>query len=315
MGDDAPSSASVGDEPASTVLRAGASSTRLGDDETAAAWFHRIAGANVVGIGYGVDGIIVDANDALTAAVGARPGDFDIGVPAHELFQVDEQAIEGLFEGGSDSYDIKRLDGSPAHVLASRIRLGPGEWLLITVDLTDMKAAERAVRHLALHDATTGVPNRRLLMDRLEHALARARRQGSVVGVLFCDVDRFKSVNDTFGHRAGDSVLQTAARRLQSVLRQYDTVARVGGDEFVVLLESLADPTDATYLAERARLAVAQPIEIGDRTVSITASIGVAVTNDCSDTADSLLRRADDAMYLAKRNGRNQVAFSAQDFS
>jgi diguanylate cyclase (GGDEF)-like protein len=99
------------------------------------------------------------------------------------------------------------------------------------------------------------------------------------------------------------------------VLRQYDTVARVGGDEFVILLETLADPTDASHLAERARLAVAHPIEIGDNTVSITASIGVAVAHGGSDTADSVLRRADDAMYLAKGYGRNQVAFSSQDFT
>jgi len=317
MGDVAPSSSCVGDEPAPSAVRAGAGVgvTRRCDDETAAAWFHRIVGANVVGIAYGIDDKILDANEALMTALGAKPMDLEVGVSVPALFGIDEEAITTVFGGGAHGYDITRVDGTQAHLLASGIRLSGREWLIVAVDLTDLKASERAVRHLALHDPATGVPNRRLLMDRLEHALARASRQRSVVGVLFCDVDRFKSVNDTFGHRTGDSVLQTVARRLQSVLRQYDTVARVGGDEFVILLETLADPTDASHLAERARLAVAHPIEIGDNTVSITASIGVAVAHGGSDTADSVLRRADDAMYLAKGYGRNQVAFSSQDFT
>lgn len=316
MGDTAPSSSPRESEPAPHGRNdAGVRHLRGCTVEIAAAWFHRIVGANVVGIGYGIDHRILDANGALRAAIGIQPVDLDIGVPVHALFGVDGEAIDMLVGRGPCAYDITRVDGTRAHLLASAVRLGEHDWLLLAVDLTERHAAERAIRHLALHDPTTGVPNRRLLMDRLEHALARARRQQSIVGVLFCDVDGFKHINDTFGHRTGDSVLQTVALRLQSVLRQYDTVARVGGDEFVILLESLSDPTDATHLAERARLAVAQPIEFGERTLSITASVGIAVTAGRKDTADSLLRRADDAMYLAKAHGRNQVAFSADDLT
>ena len=316
MVDVARRASSTGDEPASNVSRdVRAGPLRECDVETAAAWFHRIVAADLFGVGYGIDDHLVDANGALRAGVGLQSLDLDIGVPLHTVFGVDEDAIASIFEGGPHGYDITRVDGTPAHILASAIRVSEREWLMLAVDLTERKAAERAVRHLALHDPTTGVPNRRLLMDRLEHALARASRRQSIVGVLFCDVDRFKDINDTFGHRTGDAVLQTAALRLQSVLRQYDTVARVGGDEFVILLESLADPTDATHLAERVRLAIAQPIELGEHTLTITASIGIAITADGTDNADALLRRADDAMYLAKTRGRNQVAFTAQELT
>ena len=316
MDDGARSTASLGGEPTPNLLpESGVGSLRGCDVETAVVRFHRIVDANVIGIGYGIDTRIVDANAALMAAVGVQPIDVDIGVPLHTIFGLDAKAIDMLFDGQVNGYDITRIDGTHAHVLASAIRVGERDWLLLAVDLTERKAAERAVRHLALHDPTTGVPNRRLLMDRREHALARASRQNSIVAVLFCDIDRFKHINDTYGHRTGDAVLQTAALRLQSVLRQYDTVARVGGDEFVILLESLADPTDATHLAERARLAVAQPIELGDNTLKITTSIGIAVASNSDATADTILRRADDAMYLAKAQGRNQIAFQPRDIT
>jgi diguanylate cyclase (GGDEF)-like protein len=316
VGDVARSTPSPRDEPTQIVRdEADGGDLHSCTAETAAARFHRIVDANVIGVGYGSDGRIVDANAALLAALGMQALDLDIGVSLHTVFGIDADAVANLFEGRAHSYDITRVDGTPAHVLAAAIDLGQRDWLLLIVDITERNAAERAVRHLALHDPTTGVPNRRLLMDRLEHALARARRQRSIVAVLFCDLDRFKHVNDTYGHRTGDSVLQTAALRLQSVLRQYDTIARVGGDEFVILLESLGDPTDATHLAERARIAISQPIDLAEHTFEITASIGIAIASHPDDTADSILRRADDAMYLAKAQGRNQVAYHHQDLA
>jgi diguanylate cyclase (GGDEF)-like protein len=209
-------------------------------------------------------------------------------------------------DGGARQRDIRRLDGRESHVLSATLALEDDHHLLLIVDLTERVAAERALKHLALHDPTTGVPNRRLLMDRMEQALARASREHLITGVLFCDIDQFKRVNDTYGHRIGDLVLQTAAARLASVLRRYDTVARVGGDEFVILLERLSDPTDATRLAERARVALHEPMEIEQRQLRITVSIGVA-TSVGSDDVDAVLRCADDAMYVAKARGRNRV--------
>jgi diguanylate cyclase (GGDEF)-like protein len=284
------------------------------DDRDAAAWFRETVNANVVGIGYGIERRVIDANAAFLGAIGATAVDLRAGISLAALFDSDDALIDTFLRGGAREYSITRVDGDRAHVIASAIhRDGQHGWLVVTIDLTERKAAERAIEHLALHDPTTGVPNRRLLIDRLEQALARARRQRSITGVLFCDIDKFKHINDTYGHRAGDTALQTAALRLESILREGDTVARVGGDEFVILLERLLDPTDATRLAERARIAINEPIEIDDHSVQITASVGVALTSGLDD-ADALLRRADDAMYLAKARGRDQVALDPQDF-
>jgi diguanylate cyclase (GGDEF)-like protein len=313
MDDVARSRSSHGDDPTEIVRdQAGGSGLHSCAVETAAARFHRIVETNVIGVGYGIDARIVDANAAMKAALGMQALDLDIGVSLHTIFGIELDAVAAMFDGPAKGYDITRVDGTQAHVLAAAITLGQRDWLLLAADLTERNAVERAVRHLALHDPTTGVPNRRLLIDRLEHALARASRQQSIVAVLFCDLDRFKHVNDTYGHRVGDTVLQTAALRLQSALRHYDTIARVGGDEFVILLESLADPSYATRLAERARTAIAQPIAFANNAVEITASIGIAIASH-PDTADALLRRADDAMYLAKTRGRNQVAYDNQN--
>jgi diguanylate cyclase (GGDEF)-like protein len=307
------STSSRGDDPTQTVRDdAGGGGLRDCAVEEAAARFYRVVEANVIGVGLGIEGRIVDANAALMDALGMQAVDIDIGVSLHTIFGIEMGAVHTLFEGQANGYDVTRVDGTRAHVLAAAIHLGQRAWLLLAADLTERKAVEQAVRHLALHDPTTGVPNRRLLIDRLEHALKRASRQQSIVAVLFCDLDRFKHVNDTYGHRTGDTVLQAAALRLQSALRHYDTIARVGGDEFVILLESLADPSYATRLAERLRTAIAQPIALANDAVEITASIGIAIASH-PDTADSLLRRADDAMYLAKTRGRNQVAYDQQN--
>jgi diguanylate cyclase (GGDEF)-like protein len=288
---------------------------RGADDRKAAAWLRQLVNANVVGIGYGVEGRVIDGNAAFLDAIGATATDLDIGISLAALFGTNNALIDTFPRSGTREYGINRVDGDRAHLIASAIPLeGQNGWLLLTIDRTERKAAERAIQHLALHDPTTGVPNRRLLIDRLEHALARARRQNSITGVLFCDIDRFKHINDTYGHRAGDTALQTAALRFESMLREGDTVARVGGDEFVILLERLSDPTDATRLAERARIAINQPIEIDEHELQITASVGVAVTSG-PDHADALLRRADNAMYAAKARGRNQVAFDRHNFT
>jgi diguanylate cyclase (GGDEF)-like protein len=300
-----------------TVIPAPQEPPRIGrlhgcDNKTAGVRYRRIVEANVFGIGYGRERLLIDANAALMAAIGAQPVDLEIGIPLHVLFAIDDAAVDTLLDGRTRAYDITRVDGTQAHLVASRIPLHADDWLLLAVDLSERKAAERAIRHLALHDPTTGVPNRRLLMDRLEHALARASREHSITAVLFCDIDRFKEINDAYGHRAGDAVLQTTAQRLGEVLRHYDTVARVGGDEFVVLLERLANPTDAAKLAERARLALSEPIAIDNTDIHVTVSIGVALTVAAAHNPDTLLRRADDAMYDAKDRGRNQVAFRVE---
>ena len=171
-------------------------------------------------------------------------------------------------------------------------------------DITDRKAFEAQLSHQALHDPLTGLPNRALLHDRLDRALRREEREARPLAVLFLDLDRFKSVNDSLGHAAGDAVLVAVARRLENVLRSGDTAARLGGDEFVVLCENTT-PEQATAVAERIAACLASPITVGARELLISASIGVALGGVGSHhDAEALLHHADAAMYSAKDHGR-----------
>ena len=170
----------------------------------------------------------------------------------------------------------------------------------------DRDARTKELGRLALHDTLTGLPNRALAHDRLEHALARLADGGdasSLVAVLFIDLDRFKLVNDGLGHETGDELLIAVSRRLNNSVRRQDTIARLGGDEFVVLCEDLDDRDQAVELAERALHAFSEPFVLSRAEVTVTASIGIAVTNCSSDRASNLLRDADAAMYRAKRRG------------
>jgi diguanylate cyclase (GGDEF)-like protein len=162
-----------------------------------------------------------------------------------------------------------------------------------------------AARHEALHDPLTGTPNQRLLEDRLELALRQAERHDGHVGVLFLDLDRFKHVNDTFGHAAGDDLLRQVATRLRAAVRAVDTVSRLGGDEFVVLLPDLRDPGDADIVAKRVGRVLGRPFVVEGEEVIMSASIGTAVHPGAGDSYSSLLRAADASMYAAKTSSRS----------
>jgi diguanylate cyclase (GGDEF)-like protein/PAS domain S-box-containing protein len=165
-------------------------------------------------------------------------------------------------------------------------------------------AAERGLRHQALHDPLTQLPNRALMLDRLRLALARRRREARWVAVLHLDIDDFKGVNDSLGHVAGDSLLQAFAPRLSEALRPSDTLARLGGDEFAILLEGLDDPAESVKVAERLLAVVGEPVELSGVTLRLTASIGIALAApDATDDSEDLLRDAGVAMYRAKRAG------------
>ena len=169
----------------------------------------------------------------------------------------------------------------------------------------DRDAATKELGRLALHDTLTGLPNRALAQDRLEHALERLAQtdDDSLVAVLFVDLDRFKLVNDGLGHETGDELLIAVSHRLAATVRQGDTIARIGGDEFVVLCEDLRDEAQAVELAERAAQAFAEPFALSRAEVTVSASIGIAATNRSSERASNLLQDADAAMYRAKRRG------------
>jgi diguanylate cyclase (GGDEF)-like protein/PAS domain S-box-containing protein len=177
----------------------------------------------------------------------------------------------------------------------------------IATDITKEKEIEEHIRHMAQYDALTNMPNRALFADRLQQVFANAKRGNEHFGLMYIDLDKFKPINDTFGHEAGDFVLKEAAQRMQSCVRQSDTVARLGGDEFVVLLSSLNADQDAFEVGEKIRHALNLPFEMGSITMKISSSIGVAIYPEHGDDEKSLVKNADTAMYFAKENGRNNV--------
>lgn len=170
-----------------------------------------------------------------------------------------------------------------------------------------LEAANRQLRHLATHDALTGLPNRVLLEDRLQQAMARADRDGQLFALLVCDLDRFKLVNDSLGHRAGDALLQEVARRLLGVVRSVDTVARIGGDEFVLVLSPLTDRTEAEAATQRVLDGFQSPVTLDGVEVHTSPSVGIAFYPADGATVEELIAHADAAMYVAKQRGRNQA--------
>ena len=212
---------------------------------------------------------------------------------AHDSFQLDYPA------SGVDDDRWFSLNVSP-------MRTETGGAVVLHDDITDRKRYEEQLRHQALHDPLTSLPNRALLSDRLGGAIGRAQRDGTEVGVLLLDVDGFKVVNDALGHAAGDELLMSMAARLAHLVRPGDTVARLGGDEFVVLCEALAGRHEASAVAARIVTGLAVPLRQPDGgDLNITVSVGVAI-GDGATSADALLRDADAAMYHAKERGRNR---------
>ncbi len=185
----------------------------------------------------------------------------------------------------------------------------------VTNDVTERKIAEAEASRLATHDALTKLPNRTLLVDRLEHAIAQASRANQYVAVLFIDMDRFKTLNDTFGHSIGDEFLRTISARLEEGMRRSDTLARFGGDEFVVVLERLYGKADAEAIAEKMLATLAEAVDLNGVPFQTTASIGISMYPDNGTDTDTLLRYADLAMYEAKDAGRGCVRFYADEMN
>lgn len=182
----------------------------------------------------------------------------------------------------------------------------------VFTDITRIKEAEDRLQDLAYHDVLTRLPNRALFYERLKHAFKRAIRNTTKVGLLFLDLDRFKCINDNYGHESGDLLLCETAHRLCRCIRDVDTVARLGGDEFVVVIEDLKDPSVLGVLASKIKNSVSAPVVANGKQFSISASIGISVFPDDSLDYEDLVRNADEAMYRVKQSGRNDFRFFSQ---
>ncbi|MDD2685321.1 MAG: EAL domain-containing protein, partial [Gallionella sp.] len=187
--------------------------------------------------------------------------------------------------------------------------------IAVFLDITERKKEEERIQYLANFDVLSGLPNRYLLNDRAEQAVAQAQRHQSKVGWLFIDLDHFKNINDSLGHDVGDELLKQVALRLKACLRRSDTLARLGGDEFIAVLTDVAEENEAAYVAEKMIDTLSRPFEVGESRLHITPSIGISLYPDDGETQVQLMRNADLAMYRAKDSGRNRFAFYEEEMN
>jgi len=277
---------------------------------------HAILDSATVGIAIVEDGRIARANAELERMFGCTPGSAT-GMAVESLCGVDDcaqwRSIVANAVNGRSLFDndevCRRQDGSRfwCRVAVRPFTRSGGDNTTIWVlhDVTDRKQKEQAIEHAALHDTLTGLPNRALLSDRLEQAIKRAERTNTKFGVLFVDLDRFKIVNDSIGHDGGDQLLRTVAERLRRRVRSADTVARQGGDEFIVMLPDVASVADVERVAKDILAEITAPVSIFGNDYVVTGSIGMSIYPDHGSDAQSLLKHADAAMYRAKALGKN----------
>ncbi|MEA1049545.1 PAS domain S-box protein [Lamprobacter modestohalophilus] len=268
------------------------------------------------------DATILDVNDAFTRITGYAREEvigrncriLQSGRHPPAFFEAlwRELALTGSWQGqiwnrskGGNIY--------PENLTISAVRSDDGEvtgYVGVFADITALKNAEARLEHLAQHDALTDLPNRLVFQDRLEQSLNHAKRQGTKAAIVFIDLDRFKVINDTFGHMVGDALLVDMAERLQGAVRADDTVARLSGDEFCLILNDLASVAPVKAIVDKLLESFTRPFDIDGQTISVTLSIGIAIYPDDGGDAETLLRLADAAMYLAKDGGRNTYRFA-----
>ncbi|HEX4944982.1 MAG TPA: EAL domain-containing protein, partial [Usitatibacteraceae bacterium] len=273
------------------------------------------------GIVFHDKGVITDCNDAALRLIGYRYQEL-VGKPVLDFVAPESRdtVLNNIRLGFERPYE-----GSIVHKGGERIAVEitgkvmpvKDKHYRMTVirDIRDRKEAEARIQFLAHHDTLTGLPNRVLLMDRLEFILASSRRRKARVGILFVDLDNFKTVNDSLGHAAGDTLLRQVATRIEGTLRSVDVVSRLGGDEFLVVLPDLEDEHSPIAVAEKLLAAVSEPVVLEGQSLSVSPSIGIAIFPRDGANADTLIRNADAAMYLAKDRGRSNFQFFSEGLS
>jgi diguanylate cyclase (GGDEF)-like protein/PAS domain S-box-containing protein len=261
-----------------------------------------------------LDGRILECNEAFARILGYATAEEVLSRSAWDLYFNRQDRQDGLVRlrerGALTNFELRmrRKDGSSIWVLqnASLLSAEDGQQLVegTLIDITERKLAEQRIEFHAYHDALTQLPNRMHLRDRMQQALAHARRSGHGLTVVFLDLDHFKAVNDRLGHAIGDKLLQEVARRLRECVREDDTVARVGGDEFVLLLADVRDTEGAAHIARKLIARIEQPMQLDGHELTVTTSLGIALYPYDGKDAESLLKNADSALYRAKELGR-----------
>lgn len=273
------------------------------------------------------DQLIVSVNPAFTSITGYH--DHEIMGYSAEFLLPDgaqdtlEEITSQMADGGNWQGEVwcQRKNGelfmTKLSVSAVRNRRGsPSHFVGVFTDITQLKQTEERLARMAHFDALTGLPNRALIMERLSHAINLAARHQTMVGIIFIDLDNFKTVNDGLGHVAGDHLLQQVAQRLSKRVRQEDTLGRLGGDEFVLVLEHLRHPQQAAHVAQSILETLEEPFMLeGEQAVYVRASIGISMYPADGQSAMELLRDADAAMYESKRRGRNSFSFYTSSFT
>ncbi|CAG7857373.1 hypothetical protein MCAMS1_02170 [biofilm metagenome] len=277
----------------------------------------------IIGIVRLINRRAVWANKAMELMFGYGPGEIN-GLPSRILYQDDESyealgaAAYPVLEEGSifrTQIELRRKDGEQIWVDMSGVKLlnTEDESLWMMLDISALKIYQQKIERIAYHDILTGLPNRLLITDRLHQALALAKRTHQSLAVCYLDLDGFKPINDTHGHDAGDKLLIEIAKRLEATLRVSDTVGRLGGDEFVLLLIGLETVDAYRFVLNRVIDEINKPVNVGaDFKARLGASIGVTVFPTDPNDSDLLLRHADQAMYQAKKSGRNRICFYSE---
>jgi diguanylate cyclase (GGDEF)-like protein/PAS domain S-box-containing protein len=261
------------------------------------------------------EGILVDANQSLLDLFGYTSEDLEgLDINRTYLDSASRLRFQKAIEknGSVRDYEIKlrKKDGTEIDCLISAtLRRDSGRKIIgyqgIIHDITDYKRTEEELAYLATHDALTGLPNRMLFSDRLTLALVQAQRHEQKLAVMLLDLDYFKDINDTLGHNEGDHLLREVSNRLVGILRKSDTIARMGGDEFLLLLQEIAEERYAINIARKLVNAFRKPFVMNDHELHITTSVGIAIYPEDGEEIDTLLGNADIAMYHAKQKGRN----------
>jgi len=281
--------------------------------------FRQLADATFEGIIIHIDGEIVDANQAMCRLLD-QPVDWLIGRQVTEIVATKSHDMvrHRMLHQENETQEIELRYGDhesiPVEIFSQIIDYDKRSARVVAVrDIRERRAAEAKIRHMAHHDILTGLPNRSLFHDRLEQAVAFARRNNVAVTVLCLDLDRFKTVNDLTGHTGGDLLLKQVAERLRAVVREHDTVARLSGDEFAIIQLGAAAVDDVSVLAERLVDTMALPFELNGQQMVIGTSIGIAIFPGDADSGEDLVRAADTALYRAKGAGRGTYRFFEAD--